>query len=217
MSDLIIMGGHGNGMVVASTIERIGSHVIVGFLNDDLKKGAVVSYPYEVLGTIDEAASLNVYDDLYFYYGIFSLDRKWHNVERIKKIGIPIHKYMTIIDPSAVISPFSEIGYGCFIGPHVTIGPNTRIGNFVQIFGHGFIGHDSVLEDYVFVANNASIGGAITVKEGAWIGANSAVRENVTIGEWAVVGMSSSALEDVPDKTTVVGVPARQIKGPEER
>jgi len=217
VSKIIIMGGRGNGMVVASTIERMESNQweILGFLNDEKEIGSLIS-KYPILGKIDDAKKFDA-DDVYFYFGVFSLARKWNNVERIKKIGLPTEKYAIIIDPTAVISPFTEIGHGCYIGPYAIIGPDTKIGNFVQIFGHGFLGHNSTLGDYAFVSNNAAIGGAVTVETGAYIGINSCIREFITIGEWSVVGMGSVIIRDVPPKTTVAGNPAKPIKSIQER
>jgi len=216
MANIIIMGGHGNGMVVASSIEQAAEHKVIGFLNDQEDIGSLISDKYPVLGRIDDAKDFDG-DDVYFYFGIFSLARKWDNVERIKKIGLPLEKYITIVDSSAVVSPFSQIGYGCYIGPCVVVGPNTKIGNFVQIFGHGFVGHDAIVDDYCFVANNASIGGTVHIKQGVYIGTNCSIREFVTVGSWGVVGMGSVVIKDVEPKVTVVGNPARQIKNSADR
>ncbi len=43
----------------------------------------------------------------------------------------------------------------------------------------------------------------------AWIGAGATVLPRITIGHDAIVGAGAVVTEDVPDGTTVVGVPAR--------
>jgi acetyltransferase-like isoleucine patch superfamily enzyme len=52
----------------------------------------------------------------------------------------------------------------------------------------------------------------ITVKRGASIGANATILPGVSIGEGAMVGAGSVVTKDVPDRTVVVGNPARIIK-----
>lgn len=65
--DIIIIGGEGNGTVIASTIEdiirdhgamRLGGHHIKGFLNDSDHKGDNLN-GYPVLGNSDGCISIS--------------------------------------------------------------------------------------------------------------------------------------------------------------
>jgi acetyltransferase-like isoleucine patch superfamily enzyme len=51
----------------------------------------------------------------------------------------------------------------------------------------------------------------IRIGDGAWIGHNAVVLPGVTIGRNARIGANAVVSRDVPDYTTVVGVPARPL------
>lgn len=211
---LIIMGGNGNGMIVASAVEDNDDNIsVLGFLNDFEPIGSLISNKYPVIGRVSDAVKFNV-TDTYFHFAISSLKQreKFGDItEKLKDIGVPLNKYCTVIHKFSSVSKFSTIGTGSFIAPGVVIGPNVRIGDFVPIFGNAFVGHDSIVEDHCFIANNSSIGGFVELKTGAYIGTNSSVRERLVIGEWSVVGMGSVVIKDVLSNTTVAGVPAKLL------
>ena len=52
-----------------------------------------------------------------------------------------------------------------------------------------------------------------TIKKRARIGANTVLLPGVIVGEEAVVGSAAVVTTNVPDKVTVVGNPAREIRG----
>ena len=51
------------------------------------------------------------------------------------------------------------------------------------------------------------------LRERAFVGAGAAVRDRVTVGADGVVGMGAAVVSDVPEATTVVGVPAEPLSG----
>ena len=54
--------------------------------------------------------------------------------------------------------------------------------------------------------------GRVTVESGAFVGIGATVIQNIHIGYEAVVGAGAVVISDVHPLTTVVGVPAREIK-----
>ena len=52
----------------------------------------------------------------------------------------------------------------------------------------------------------------ITIGNSVWIGANATICGGVTIGDHAVIGTGAVVLHDVPENTTVAGVPAKEIR-----
>ncbi len=53
---------------------------------------------------------------------------------------------------------------------------------------------------------------AVRVGDGAWLGQNTVLLPGVTVGAGAVVGANSVVRDDVPDRTLVVGAPARVVR-----
>lgn len=214
MKKLVIIGGMGNGTVVASTVEDINTQrptwQILGFLND---RGGEPINGYPVVGPItrEGVAGLLADPDVYFCYTLLSTKLNFTFLPRLLALGIPLDRFATVIHPTAVVSKFAAIGRGVAIQPLVVVGPNVVIGNHSLIFAQALIGHNSTLGDYSYVANNACVGADVTLEQGAYLGTNCTLREHVRIGTWALVGMGAAVLNDVAPYSKVVGNPARSI------
>ena len=216
LKKIILIGGVGNGTVVASTIEDINSasnekqYEIIGFLNDNETK-PINGYP--ILGKIDieSATKYLSQKDVYFIYTLVTARMNYKFLHKLLDLKIPTNRFETVIHPTAVVSKQAKIGNGVCIQPFVSIGPNVEIGNHVQIFAQCLIGHNSILKDYSYVANNACIGANVVLKEGAYLGTNCSTLENITIGKWSLVGIGSVVIKSIDDYTKVVGNPSRVI------
>ncbi|MDP8299943.1 MAG: NTP transferase domain-containing protein [Candidatus Tantalella remota] len=144
----------------------------------------------------------------------------------------------TVICPNTVIEQDVEIGTGCQIGPFARLRPGTRvsqdvkIGNFVEL-SRAKIGQGSAVKHHTYlgdaeVGKNVNIGaGTITanydgsekhgtvIGDDAMIGAGVILIAPVKVGKKARIGAGSvvTKKKNVPDGTTVVGVPARTVAG----
>ena len=206
---LLIIGGKGNGTVIASAIEddieQYPEWNLAGFLNDDTEN-YIGSYP--ILGKIKDAY---LFEDYYFIYALTTVKKAYERIEILYSLGIPIERFATYIHPTAVVPKNVRLGYGVILMPGAIISADATIGNHVQMYANSFVGHDSVIGSYTFIANNASIGGLVTIGQGVHIGSNCSIRERVTLGDWSIVGLGSVVLKDVEPYTIVAGNPARVI------
>ena len=54
----------------------------------------------------------------------------WHTtrINIVESLGIPDHRWATIIDPMSAVALDVDVGRGCFIGPFASVGPGAKIG-----------------------------------------------------------------------------------------
>ncbi len=74
------------------------------------------------------------------------------------------------------------------------------------------IDHDCKIGDFVHLAPGVNLAGGVLVEEGSFLGINSSVIPYKRIGKWVTVGAGGAVIQDVPEFTTVVGVPAKPIR-----
>ena len=103
----------------------------------------------------------------------------------------------------------------------ISISPEAKIGKHVFI-DHGIgvvVGATAMIEDDVTILHDVTLGVRRAVegrrhpyvKKGAFIGANAQLLGTITIGAFSKVGAGAIVLNNVADKTTVVGNPARTV------
>lgn len=156
--------------------------------------------------------------DFYRYYGtedigkiikciLFSRNRSfkysfWLRLASRKNIFYPIaklmHSYLST-KYGVYIPTVCKIGYGFYIGHSVAIvvNPKTIIGNNVNISQCLSIGSNQ--------------GTPAVIGDNVYIGPNVCIVENILIGSNSTIGAGAVVTKDVPENSTVVGVPARVI------
>lgn len=111
-----------------------------------------------------------------------------------------------------------------YIGRFITkieINPGARIGKRLFI-DHGsgvVIGQTAVIGDDVTIYHGVTLGGVgevrckrhPTIGNNVVIGAGAKVLGNIIIGDNVKIGANAVVLKDVPDNTTVVGIPAKAM------
>jgi serine O-acetyltransferase len=107
------------------------------------------------------------------------------------------------------IHPGAVIGAGLFIdhGMGVVIGETTEIGDFVTLFQGVTLGGTGKQRG----KRHPTIGSHVVV------GAGAKVLGPITIGDYVKIGANSVVLQEVPDHSTVVGIPGRIVRIKDER
>jgi len=101
------------------------------------------------------------------------------------------------------------VGTFCYINgiAGLTIGNRVTIAHGAKIFTDSGPNTSPLLQKDFPITS-----GAVSIGDDVWIGANAIVLPGVKIGNHCVVGAGSVVKEDVPDRTVVVGVPAKAIR-----
>jgi len=107
------------------------------------------------------------------------------------------------------IHPGATIGSGLFIdhGTGVVIGETTEIGDNVTLFQGTTLGGTGKLRG----KRHPTLGNHVVV------GAGAKVLGPIKIGDYVKIGANSVVLQDVPDHSTVVGIPGRIVRIKDER
>lgn len=130
-------------------------------------------------------------------------------IRRLREDGWALPSFVA---PSAVLSPVAALGEGVLLMPGAVVNAYARLGDGAVVNTAASVDHDCVLGDAVHVAPGARLAGTVTVGAGSLVGVGAAVVPSVRIGSWSVVGAGAVVVQDVPDRTTVIGVPARAMQ-----
>lgn len=124
-------------------------------------------------------------------------------------------KYWKIPVIPRIISNISRILTGIEIHPGATIGRRFFIDHGMGVV----IGETTIIGDDVLIYQGVTLGGTgkehgkrhPTLKNNIIVGAGAKVLGNLTIGSNSRIGAGSVVVDDVPDDSTVVGIPGRIV------
>jgi len=125
----------------------------------------------------------------------------------------PNVKFPNLILGDTRICEDVQMGEGCIISMDARISTNVVLGDFVFLNTGSMICHDGRLGDFVTMSPFSALAGAVTVEAGVEIGMGAKVIQGMNIGQDAIVGAAAVVVKDVDADCTVVGVPAKRIKG----
>ncbi|GAA3398379.1 NeuD/PglB/VioB family sugar acetyltransferase [Streptomyces roseoviridis] len=130
----------------------------------------------------------------------------------VRRLGLPEHRYATVVHPTAVVSASSAVGPGTVLLAHTVLTASVRVGRHVAVMPQTVLTHDDEVGDLATLASGVRLGGGARIGRGAYVGAGALVREGVTVGDWSLVGMGSVVLADVPPGEVWAGSPARRLR-----
>ncbi len=154
----------------------------------------------------NDPAATNLLEVILCYPGLHAIVA-YRFAHRLYKWNIPliprIISYLTRIITGIEIHPGARIGRRFFIdhGEGVVIGATTVVGDDVLIYQQvtlGGTGKESG-KRHPTLGNNVIVG------------AGAKVLGNITIGDYVRIGAGSVVIEDVPEYSTVVGIPGRVV------
>jgi acetyltransferase EpsM len=159
MNKIAIIGGGGHARVIAEIVLQSTDLLLVGCFDDAVERGMELWDGVRSLGPLNTAGKTSDQIDG-FISGI------GNNLLR-KKIeeSNPKLFWMSVIHPSAMISPSARIGSGSVILAGAVIATNVSIGNHVIVNANVVVDHDSQIKNFVHLSIGSLIGSNSIVEE----------------------------------------------------
>lgn len=137
------------------------------------------------------------------------------NVRRIvqEKLMAQGWRFVSVIDPWAMIGPEVRIAAGAQILAGAVVQPQCRIGMGTIINTRAVVDHDCIIGDFSHIATGAALCGNVSVGDQSLIGAGATIRQGITVADCALVGAGAAVVRNVGIGEKVLGVPARPVTG----
>ena len=208
MDKIIVLGAGGHAKIIIDILES-GTYYTEGLVNAE-GEGECLGKP--VLGTDEVLTSL-------YNKGITNAAIGIGNVgnpeirnkvyENAKKIGFA---FPNVIHPSAVIAGSARLGEAGVFAAGCVVNPEAEIGDNVIVNTNATVEHDVKLGYGVHIAPGAVVLGAAEIGDNTFIGAGAVINPMCKVGKNCIVGSGAVVIKDVPDNSTVVGVPVAPVK-----
>lgn len=182
---LLLVGAGGFGRVVSELARQTYD---CAFIDDAAEIGTTICDIPVIGRTVDLQALFAEYKNLIVAIGNNSVRRRIYGMA--KRIG---YGFPNLISPSAYISPYAELGWGCVVLNNAVVQNGSTVGNGVLLNPGVEIHHDCAVGDYTLIYTNS------VVRTGAKVGGLVRIGSNITICNNAVVPDGA----DIPDCTAV--------------
>ncbi len=212
---IIILGGIGNGSVIASAIVDANQRgarewEFAGYLNDRIPAGECIeSFP--VLGALADWTEFGR-ENYYFINTIYRIDGQQERIDRFESLSIPDERLATFIHPLAYAAPNALLGPGTVLMPFTVVSSATTIDRGCLVMVGATILHNAKIGKYCHFAAQCCVGANMSIADGVHIGLNATTRENLTIGRNGTLGMGSVLTGDMGENEIWAGNPARFLR-----
>lgn len=210
MDKIVLIGAGGHCKVIIDIINSVGKYDIIGIT--DYNKDINNIYDIPVIGNDDILGNLYSEGIHNAFICIGALgDIKIRNkiYENLKSIG---YNLPVLIHNKAIVSPFSYIDEGTCVMAGSIVNSGASIGKNSIINTGAIIEHDCLIGNNVHISPGAILGGNVTVQDDVHVGLGANIIQGIKIETFSTIGAGSVVINNIGKNSTVVGVPAKDIK-----
>ncbi len=210
----IILGSGGHGRVVLDVLVQANRYEPVGFVDSNRQLTGRRVDGLKVLGHPDDLPELRRL--LEIECAIVAVGDNGARRELADRLDAWGFELINAIHPSANLARNVNTGRNIVVAAGALVCAHCQIGDSVILNTGCIVDHESVIGTGTHVCPGARIAGRVMIESGAFVGIGATVIQSVRVGYEAVVGAGAVVIRDVAPMSTVVGVPARQIKMAQE-
>ena len=192
---IYIYGASGHGLVVADIAKACGYDDVI-FVDDGENK-------YPSFDEIKDKSSIPI------AFGIGNNAIRAKLFEKVQNSGFEI---VSLVHPSAIISPSVTIGKGTVVMPNVVVNAKATIGDGVILNTSCIVEHECVIENFVHISPKVALAGDVKLGKFTHIGIGSNVIQGIIIGNNTVIGAGSTVVKNIESFKKAYGNPCREIE-----
>lgn len=205
----VVLGAGGHAKIVLDALQAAAEPVrVAGLLDADPALKGRRLMGHDILGADSLLAELAQGGLTHFVLGVASVGDtalKRRLFEKGLQAGL---KPLTVVHPSALVSPYAVLGPGCQVLARAVIGPMARLGENAQINTGAIVEHDCRVGSHAHVATGAVVCGFCTLGAGVHVGAGAVLRQGIEMGEGALAAAGAVVVKNVGPGQRVAGCPA---------
>lgn len=206
----MILGCGGHGRVVLDILANAGVHRVVGFVDSNPKMVGRRVDGIEVLGRPDELARIR--DELDVHHAIVAVGDNGARRALGDQLESSDFDLINAIHPSANVARNATLGCNIVIAAGALVCAHCQIGDSVILNTGCIVDHETLIGTATHICPGARLAGRVTVESGAFVGIGATIIQSIRVGYEAVIGAGAVVVGDVAPMSTVVGVPAREVK-----
>ncbi len=195
MDKIYIYGASGHGLVVADIALSCGYKEVI-FIDD----GKLEYKKFEDIHKDNKTPII---------IGIGDNKTRAKLQQKVKQQGFRV---VTLVHPSAIISPSIALGEGIVVMPNVVINAQAKIGDGAILNTACVIEHECKIGNFVHISPNASLAGNVQVGDFTHIGIGSSIIHGLNIGNNCIIGAGSVVVQNIDNKRLAYGNPCKVIK-----
>ncbi|MCH5227341.1 MAG: hypothetical protein J1F16_05935 [Muribaculaceae bacterium] len=202
--EVIMVGAGGHALSLAEFAEPL----IYGYLANEENP----EMPSQWLGKDDDLASWidagKKFHMAFVYSGLPVMSKREALIRKYEEAGA---RFASLIAPSSIITPHSEIGEGSAVMAGSIVN-RALLGRNVIVNSGAIVEHDCKVGDNTFIGPGAVIGGFTSVGSNCFIGLGARIANGITIASGITVAMGAIVSRSLTEPGIYHGSPLRLFK-----